>query len=348
MGGTNLELAKAVVEAAGKDCRVTIAGGVTTRRGDRGARRDRRRRPGRHGALYRPARSRRRDHGAAGHRPAGRALSDRRRRRARRLPRAGLLVARNRSARRCGGGWASTSPAAAACGSRARPAAPPRSCCVSTSTAIATARASSCARPGPGFCHLDTRTCWGEDDGLGRLARTLAERRAQAPAGSYTAKLFADPALLGAKLREEADELPRAATASDVDLGSRRRALFHAGAARARGHRPRRGRGASRPAGAEGDAARMRGWTDATGVGRPLAPMLERRILIALVLLAGGIWGFVGLADEVREGERSASTARSSCCSATPAIRAIRSGRCGSSSRCATSLRWAASRSPRS
>ena len=30
MGGTNLELAKAVVDAAGKDCRVTIAGGVTT------------------------------------------------------------------------------------------------------------------------------------------------------------------------------------------------------------------------------------------------------------------------------------------------------------------------------
>ena len=30
MGGTNLELAKAVVEAAGKDCKVTIAGGVTT------------------------------------------------------------------------------------------------------------------------------------------------------------------------------------------------------------------------------------------------------------------------------------------------------------------------------
>ncbi len=30
MGGTNLELAKAVVDAAGKDCKVTIAGGVTT------------------------------------------------------------------------------------------------------------------------------------------------------------------------------------------------------------------------------------------------------------------------------------------------------------------------------
>jgi phosphoribosyl-ATP pyrophosphohydrolase len=59
----------------------------------------------------------------------------------------------------------------------------------------------------PGFCHLDTRTCWGEDAGLGRLARTLAERRENAPPGSYTAKLLADPTLLAAKLREEADEL---------------------------------------------------------------------------------------------------------------------------------------------
>jgi len=63
---------------------------------------------------------------------------------------------------------------------------------------------------GPGFCHLDTRTCWGEDAGLGRLERTLAARKAAAPAGSYTAKLLADPALLGAKLREEAAELAEA------------------------------------------------------------------------------------------------------------------------------------------
>ena len=63
---------------------------------------------------------------------------------------------------------------------------------------------------GPGFCHLDTRTCWGEDQGLGRLARTLAERRERAPLGSYTAKLFADPELLAAKLREEANELAEA------------------------------------------------------------------------------------------------------------------------------------------
>jgi phosphoribosyl-ATP pyrophosphohydrolase len=62
----------------------------------------------------------------------------------------------------------------------------------------------------PGFCHLNTRTCWGEDPGLGALARRLAERKISAPKGSYTARLFADPALLAAKLREEAGELAEA------------------------------------------------------------------------------------------------------------------------------------------
>jgi phosphoribosyl-ATP pyrophosphohydrolase/phosphoribosyl-AMP cyclohydrolase len=62
----------------------------------------------------------------------------------------------------------------------------------------------------PGFCHLDTRTCWGPDRGLGALIRRLAERKVAAPAGSYTARLFADPDLLGAKLREEAAELAEA------------------------------------------------------------------------------------------------------------------------------------------
>jgi len=62
----------------------------------------------------------------------------------------------------------------------------------------------------PGFCHLEQRTCWGPDQGVGLLARRLAERRRAAPAGSYTARLFADPALLGAKLREEAQELSEA------------------------------------------------------------------------------------------------------------------------------------------
>jgi phosphoribosyl-ATP pyrophosphohydrolase/phosphoribosyl-AMP cyclohydrolase len=62
----------------------------------------------------------------------------------------------------------------------------------------------------PGFCHRNTRTCWGPDRGLGALARRLAERKVSAPAGSYTAKLFANPDLLGAKLREEAAELAEA------------------------------------------------------------------------------------------------------------------------------------------
>jgi phosphoribosyl-ATP pyrophosphohydrolase/phosphoribosyl-AMP cyclohydrolase len=62
----------------------------------------------------------------------------------------------------------------------------------------------------PGFCHLNTRTCWGEEAGLGALTRRLAQRKEAAPPGSYTAKLFADSDLLGAKLREEAAELAEA------------------------------------------------------------------------------------------------------------------------------------------
>jgi len=60
---------------------------------------------------------------------------------------------------------------------------------------------------GVGFCHLGTRTCWGDERGLPRLARRLAARRLDAPAGSYTKRLFDDPALLRAKLAEEAGEL---------------------------------------------------------------------------------------------------------------------------------------------
>ncbi|MEZ5932998.1 MAG: phosphoribosyl-ATP diphosphatase [Alphaproteobacteria bacterium] len=67
---------------------------------------------------------------------------------------------------------------------------------------------------GSGFCHLSTRTCWGEDQGLPQLLRRLEVRRRSAPEGSYTARLFEDPSLLGDKLREEADEL---ATARDRD-----------------------------------------------------------------------------------------------------------------------------------
>lgn len=68
----------------------------------------------------------------------------------------------------------------------------------------------------PGFCHLDTRTCWGVDRGLGRLDRTLAARVGDAPAGSYTRRLLDDPDLLAAKLREEVEELIAAEGVPDV------------------------------------------------------------------------------------------------------------------------------------
>lgn len=69
---------------------------------------------------------------------------------------------------------------------------------------------------GAGFCHLGTRSCFGEAGGLSTLARRLARRTREAPEGSYTARLFRDPALLRAKLLEEAGELADAASAREV------------------------------------------------------------------------------------------------------------------------------------
>ncbi len=59
----------------------------------------------------------------------------------------------------------------------------------------------------PGFCHTGTWTCWGDDAGLPRLTRRLAQRIADAPDGSYTKRLLDDPELLRSKLQEEAREL---------------------------------------------------------------------------------------------------------------------------------------------
>ncbi len=60
---------------------------------------------------------------------------------------------------------------------------------------------------GSGFCHRGTRTCFGDDPGLGALARLLDARRGLAPPGSYTKRLFDEPGLLDAKIVEEAREL---------------------------------------------------------------------------------------------------------------------------------------------
>ncbi|MDA0218089.1 MAG: phosphoribosyl-ATP diphosphatase [Proteobacteria bacterium] len=72
------------------------------------------------------------------------------------------------------------------------------------------------AQAGAGFCHLDTWTCWGKDGGLPELARLTAARRADAPEGSYTRRLFEEAGLLDAKLVEEAGELAGASNPEDV------------------------------------------------------------------------------------------------------------------------------------
>lgn len=65
---------------------------------------------------------------------------------------------------------------------------------------------------GPGFCHNNTATCWGGHRGLSALETRIADAAASPTPGSYSARLLADPALLNAKLREEACELADAAT----------------------------------------------------------------------------------------------------------------------------------------
>jgi phosphoribosyl-ATP pyrophosphohydrolase len=63
---------------------------------------------------------------------------------------------------------------------------------------------------GRGFCHEGTTGCFGDARGLARLEATLRRRAANATDGSYTRRLLDDPALLAAKLGEEAAELAAA------------------------------------------------------------------------------------------------------------------------------------------
>ena len=68
-------------------------------------------------------------------------------------------------------------------------------------------------------CHTGERTCFhnGElepaapHEALPALERTVEARKADPPQGSYTAELLADPARIGEKVREEAEEVARAA-----------------------------------------------------------------------------------------------------------------------------------------
>src|SRR3954454_3014687 len=67
-------------------------------------------------------------------------------------------------------------------------------------------------------CHTGERTCFhnGEltaapHEALPGLERTLEQRAAERPEGSYTAGLLADPPRIGEKVQEEAEEVTRAA-----------------------------------------------------------------------------------------------------------------------------------------
>lgn len=60
---------------------------------------------------------------------------------------------------------------------------------------------------GGGFCHLGTRSCFGEDVGWGALGRRLERRLESTDPDSYTRRLAERPELLRGKLLEEAGEL---------------------------------------------------------------------------------------------------------------------------------------------
>jgi phosphoribosyl-ATP pyrophosphohydrolase/phosphoribosyl-AMP cyclohydrolase len=67
-------------------------------------------------------------------------------------------------------------------------------------------------------CHTGNRTCFYRGDmepvpyeALPTLERTIEERRAERPDGSYTAELLDDPPRIGEKVREEAAEVAQAA-----------------------------------------------------------------------------------------------------------------------------------------
>jgi phosphoribosyl-ATP pyrophosphohydrolase/phosphoribosyl-AMP cyclohydrolase len=68
-------------------------------------------------------------------------------------------------------------------------------------------------------CHTGERSCFFTGDleppapheVLPHLERTLRERQQERPEGSYTVTLLDDPALIGAKVEEEAEEVARAA-----------------------------------------------------------------------------------------------------------------------------------------
>src|SRR3954453_9385490 len=72
----------------------------------------------------------------------------------------------------------------------------------------------SLVEPAGPACHTGARSCFFEGDrelmpheALPELERSIALRAAETPEGSYTAQLLADPAMIGEKVEEEAEEV---------------------------------------------------------------------------------------------------------------------------------------------
>src|SRR3954469_24660878 len=85
-------------------------------------------------------------------------------------------------------------------------------------------------------CHTGERTCFHRGDldpapgeALPALERVLAQRAAERPDGSYTVELLEDPGRIGEKVREEADEVARAAAEESDERVSEEAAdvLYH-------------------------------------------------------------------------------------------------------------------------
>ncbi len=78
-------------------------------------------------------------------------------------------------------------------------------------------------------CHTGERSCFYRDaesgeapkpalhETLPALERTLTQRQEERPEGSYTAELLADPGRIGEKVREEAEEVTRAADSESAE-----------------------------------------------------------------------------------------------------------------------------------
>jgi phosphoribosyl-ATP pyrophosphohydrolase len=218
MQGTNMELAAEVVKAAGKHCRVTIAGGVTT--AEEIAELDRLGADAQVGmaiytgqldlgdAIAAPLISDRPDGlfatvvcDEAG-RALGLAYSNRESLRKAVELQAGVYWSRKR------GLWIKGAS--------------------SGSTQKLFSIALDCDRDairfiveqkGSGYCHLPQWTCFGDDRGVSRLERTLAHHcghEAHGMTDTNSQKLLADPALLSDKIREEANGLANAKDRAEV------------------------------------------------------------------------------------------------------------------------------------